>query len=175
METEARIEYRKVRNIRLEYGTAGLRVVVPIKFRGNVEDIIARHSDWIAKRKMEIARLNQHFERIALEKRTDQTLRILIRGLLTESASEIGRAPKQVKYRNMRTRWGSCSSAGVITFSTRLKHLPERLVAFVVHHEVAHLKVMKHNVLFWEIMARKFVDYKQLKKELQLYGMALDK
>lgn len=175
MDITLTIEYRKVRHIRLEYGFAGLKVVVPEGFAGDVSEVLQKHSRWISKRRQQIEQAQQNVARLAVTRRTDQTLRILIRNLLTESEIILGAKPLEVKYRKMRSRWGSCSSKKVITFNTQLKYLPEHLIAFVVHHEVLHLKIMRHGPKFWQVMADRFPGYKQLRKELNMYGLFLTK
>ncbi len=167
------VEYRRVRNARLEYGLAGLRVVLPVTFTGKVEDLLRKHKTWISKRARVIQKTQAWLQETNLATRTDQLLRILVNNFLKTSALQLGVAPAQIKYRRMTTRWGTCSSRGVITFSTRLKYLPERLVAFVVHHEMVHLRVMKHDKVFWQHMANAFPDYLNLRRELRLYGLAI--
>lgn len=174
MEVEATIEYRKVRHLRLEYGRGGLKVIVPLKYTGNVSEVLVKHKHWILRRKLHLEKLESSFRELSFVKRTDQTLRILILALLEHSSTQLGVTPKTIRYRAMKSRWGSCSNAGVITFSTRLKCLPERLVAFVVHHEMVHLQVMQHNAAFWKLMADCFPDFKMLRQELRTYGMALE-
>ncbi len=173
MEIKVKIEYRRVRNVRLEYGLAGLRVVLPTTFTGKIEDLLRKHKSWIGRRAKLIQKTQDWLEQNSLAVRTDQLLRVLVNEYVPESSAAMQAAPKQIKYRKMKTRWGSCSSKGVITFSTRLKYLPERLVGFVVHHEIVHLKVMKHDKLFWQHMAQAFPDYQQLRQELRLYGLAI--
>ncbi len=173
MDGSVTVEYRKVRNLRLEFGKQGLRVIVPLGFSGSVDDILKRHSNWIARRQKKFQQLHAASAHLPLENRTDQLLRILIGQLLEKSTATLQAYPKLVKYRAMKTRWGSCSSAGVITFSTRLKFLPEGLVAFVVHHEVTHLRVMRHDAKFWKLMADAYPDWKQLRKQLHLYAAAV--
>lgn len=167
------IERRKVKHVRLEYGVAGLKVIIPLRFTGDVEAIVHKHAGWIRRREQQVQQAQTTASQKPLLNRTDQTLRMLIRELMALSETTLGSRPQAVKYRSMRSRWGSCSSVGVITFSTKLKHLPDTLVAFVVHHEMSHLKVMRHDKNFWGLMERQFPHYKALRKELLSYGMLL--
>ncbi|MDQ3018335.1 MAG: hypothetical protein M3Q64_00470 [bacterium] len=78
MDIQATIEYRKVRSVRLEYGIEGLRIIVPISFTGNVEDLVVKHKTWIARRSKQMQALQEKTAELKLENRTDQLLRILV-------------------------------------------------------------------------------------------------
>ena len=175
MEISATVHYRKVRNIRLEYGLDGLIVVLPVGYQGSVAAIIEKHKQWIARRALYISRVRNAAAELQIHNRTEQQLRHEIRRYLLDSFEYIKIMPKQVKYREMHTRWGSCTAEGVITFSTKLKKLPDNLVAYIVHHEMTHLQVMRHNKTFWEYMAQKFPDYKECEKQLKVYSVLLGK
>lgn len=71
--------------------------------------------------------------------------------------------------RRQRTKWGSCSSKGNLSFNFRLICLPRELIRYVVCHEVLHLKEKRHDSGFWEIMGHEFDNYKQLEKSLFEY------
>jgi len=55
-----------------------------------------------------------------------------------------------------------------------MKDMPGELIDYVVYHEVAHLKQMRHNDKFWGILAKKFPHYKELEKELSIYWFRLN-
>jgi predicted metal-dependent hydrolase len=71
--------------------------------------------------------------------------------------------------RRQRTRWGSCSSNGNLSFNFWLICLPRELIRYVVCHEVLHLKENRHGKAFWEIVDREFKNYKQFEKNLFEY------
>ncbi len=58
-------------------------------------------------------------------------------------------------------RLGSCTSAGVITFSYHLMQYPEAVIDYVVVHELAHRREMNHSARFYAVIARYLPDYKQ--------------
>jgi predicted metal-dependent hydrolase len=68
-------------------------------------------------------------------------------------AVRIGRKIARVSVRDTRSRWGSCSSKGSLSFSWRLIMAPEQVVDYVVAHEVAHLAEMNHGPRFWQLVA----------------------
>lgn len=67
-------------------------------------------------------------------------------------AARIGREVTRVSVRDTRSRWGSCSGRGNISFSWRLIFAPEPVIDYVVAHEVAHLIEMNHGPRFWRLV-----------------------
>lgn len=68
-------------------------------------------------------------------------------------AARLGKSVTRVGVRDPKSRWGSCSSKGTLSFSWRLVFAPEPVVQYVVAHEVAHLVEMNHSPRFWRIVA----------------------
>ena len=68
-----------------------------------------------------------------------------------EKAKKIDRHTKiqSITVRDTRSRWGSCSEDGKMSFSWRLIFAPPLALDYVIAHEVAHLKVMDHSQRFW--------------------------
>jgi predicted metal-dependent hydrolase len=67
-------------------------------------------------------------------------------------AARIGRDITQISVRDTRSRWGSCSGRGNISFSWRLIFAPEPVIDYVVAHEVSHLVEMNHGPRFWRLV-----------------------
>jgi predicted metal-dependent hydrolase len=68
-------------------------------------------------------------------------------------AARIDKAVLRVGVRDTKSRWGSCSTKGSLSFSWRLILAPEAVVDYVVAHEVAHLVEMNHRPRFWRLVA----------------------
>ena len=66
-----------------------------------------------------------------------------------------------------KTRFGSCSSQGNISFSYRLMLYPIEAREYVVVHELAHLLEMNHSKRFYAIVERYMPDYKERRKKLK--------
>lgn len=66
-----------------------------------------------------------------------------------ELAAETGVDVKEVSVRNQRTRWGSCSSSGVISLNWRLIQTPASVRDYIIYHELMHLREMNHSARFW--------------------------
>ena len=76
-------------------------------------------------------------------------------------AARHGFAPGRIRITSARTRWGSCSSTGTLSFTWRLVMAPLDVVDYVVIHELAHLKVKNHSKIFWGSVAALMPDYKR--------------
>ena len=105
--------------------------------------------------------------------RSLQELRILVRKCITNSEAIVGKAPAGLRFKPMKSQWGSCNSVGVIALNTRLMFLPERLVAYIVHHEVVHLQIHRHDRSFRAMVEALFPDRISLDKQLHAAGPIL--
>jgi len=77
----------------------------------------------------------------------------------------------EIKFRKMRSRWGSCSSRGVITLNTELIKIDGRLIDFIVVHELAHLKHMNHSKKFHSLVNEYIPDSSVLNQELKSFSL----
>lgn len=88
-------------------------------------------------------------------------------------AAQHGFRYEKIRITSARTRWGSCSSRGVLSFTWRLAMAPLEVVDYVVIHELAHLKIKNHSVVFWTEVARLMPDYKRHRDWLKKNGQFL--
>lgn len=76
--------------------------------------------------------------------------------------------------RKQKTRWGSCSSNGALSYNIRLMSAPIEAIEYVVLHEVMHLIHFNHSPLFWQAIAKIMPDYKKWQQYLKEQGNILD-
>ena len=67
-------------------------------------------------------------------------------------AKRIGVEPKEIRLRQLKNKWASCSSSGRLTFNSEILQKPARFRAEAIVHELLHLKVPNHGKLFKELM-----------------------
>jgi len=72
-----------------------------------------------------------------------------------------------IKITSAKTRWGSCTSKRNLNFSYRLILCPEKVIDYVICHELAHLKEMNHSKKFRREVERLMPDYKEHNKWLK--------
>jgi hypothetical protein len=75
-------------------------------------------------------------------------------GAVQRHAAALGRKATRITLRDTRSRWGSCSSKGALSFSWRLILAPPEILDYLAAHEVAHLAEMNHSSRFWAIVHR---------------------
>jgi predicted metal-dependent hydrolase len=102
----------------------------------------------------EIVRATTAAERAALERRLRRAARAAIVERVGARSPEMGVGVKRVTIRDQRTRWGSASQSGTLSFSWRLVLAPEWVLDYVVVHELAHLQVHGHDRRFWQFVAK---------------------
>jgi predicted metal-dependent hydrolase len=59
---------------------------------------------------------------------------------------------RRISVRDQTSRWGSCSSTGVLSYSWRLIFAPPFVLEYLAAHEVAHLVEMNHSRRFWRLV-----------------------
>jgi predicted metal-dependent hydrolase len=92
---------------------------------------------------------------------------------LDRAVQALGTTYSKLSIRGQKTRWGSCSSRGAMSFNWRLLLAPEPVLEYVVWHEACHLRVMDHSSNFWALVRRHCPDYEEHRRWLTLQGSTL--
>ncbi len=79
-----------------------------------------------------------------------------------------------ITIRDQKSRWGSCSSRGTLSFNYRLIFAPPKVLEYVVVHELCHLTHMNHSKDFWNMVAQIMPEYKIYKTWLREHGQELN-
>lgn len=88
-------------------------------------------------------------------------------------ARRLGREIAAISLRDTRSRWGSCSSSGRISFSWRLAMAPPEVLDYVAAHEAAHLVEMNHSARYWAVLEGLMPDYAHHRDWLKREGRSL--
>jgi predicted metal-dependent hydrolase len=88
-------------------------------------------------------------------------------------AHELGVTFKRISLRDPSSRWGSCSNAGVLSFSWRLIMAPPFVLDYLAAHEVAHLVELNHSPRFWRLLRTINPDSERAKAWLDAHGTDL--
>lgn len=88
-------------------------------------------------------------------------------------AEKLGVKVKRVAVRDQSSRWGSCSSTGMLSFSWRLIFAPPFVLDYLAAHEVAHFIEMNHSPKFWRAVERLCPNVRRAKAWLDAHGTDL--
>jgi predicted metal-dependent hydrolase len=88
-------------------------------------------------------------------------------------ARELDVTIKRVTVRDQVSRWGSCSTNGVLSYSWRLIFAPPYVLDYIAAHEVAHLIEMNHSPRFWRLVERLYPELRRAKAWLDVHGKDL--
>ena len=92
---------------------------------------------------------------------------------LERACARTGHPYTTLTIRSQRTRWASCSASGAMSFNWRLLLAPERVLDYVVWHEVCHLQVLDHSPRFWALLERHWPSWRSERDWLRMYGATL--
>ena len=169
LEVKYDVDYRNIRYPRLEFRTGNLLLVLP-KDTKNHQEVIDMHKNWIYKKNSEIiSSLQESKNKRLVMDRTAEEFRDIVQNKVNSFLSDYKLGINKVSFRHMNSKWASCSSQKVLTINTLLKYLPDKLIEYVIFHEVMHLKERKHNEKFWNLVSNQFPNHQRNEKELFLY------
>lgn len=150
-----------------------------IAFRGVDHDLVYEHGRGAAR--IEAGDVPQVivpapdvalFESRLLRFLKDQAREDLIDRVATHAVA-LGVKPMRVQVKELRSRWGSCSVDGVLSFSWRLILAPPFVLDYLAAHETAHLKEMNHSRRFWALVRRCMPDFERGRAWLHAHGCGL--
>lgn len=133
---------------RIEVGREELRVFLPADFDGDLRLLVR---DWIKDRAAEVIHANAE-----------------------ELAGAIGVTFKRVTVRDQRTKWGSCSKRGNLSFNWRLVLFPPSILRYVVIHELCHIKHFNHSPQFWALVEQHDPSYRKAVQWLKEHGATVE-
>lgn len=93
--------------------------------------------------------------------------------LAHDYAAQLGRRIAAISIRDTRSRWGSCSAAGRISFSWRIAMAPPEVQDYLAAHEAAHLVEMNHSARYWSVLAGLLPDHARHRAWLRQHGRDL--
>lgn len=110
-------------------------------FLGNIEDIFEDDFDLIA-----------YYKNTALE---------IMPELVEKHSKRMSLYPSDLKFRNNKSRWGSCSYKNSIILNINLMKFPLSVIEYVIIHELAHIKHKNHSKKFWNFVQEYCPSYKE--------------
>ncbi len=158
----------RARALRLAVYPDGAVVVTAPYFAGmaTIERFFAKYSGW-ARRKV-AATKNKTVIRIARKDipMLKRAAEAFARERCAHYADFYGVSFRKVSIRSQKSRWGSCSHTGNLSFNYKIAALPQHIAEYIVVHEICHLLELNHSARFWHHVARAIPHHKAVRKEL---------
>jgi predicted metal-dependent hydrolase len=138
-----------------------------------VERVIESHREWIAAERAKQRPRLRLDPRDVSETDARRAARELVTMLADEEAQELGVAFKRIEIRDQRTRWGSCSTRGTLSFNWRLVLAPYDVLDYVVVHELCHILEPNHSRRFWKLVETRRPGWRAHREWLHQHGPEL--
>ena len=163
----------RVRGHRIYYrqGLPPELVVRPRASNRDIDDALSFHRAWIGRRLEESGDPRLGLDRLRITEQQGRREAHARVSLTAQSeAAALGVAYSRVTVRDQKSRWGSCSSKGALSFNWRLVLAPHDVLDYVVVHEVCHLVELHHGPAFWRLVEKRRPGYAESKQWLDEYG-----
>ena len=164
---------KRVRGHRMvvRYGLPPELVVRPRATSAQIGEAIDFHRAWLEQQLAKVIEPRLGLDRLRL---TEEQGRIEARARITllaqSEAAALGVTYSRITMRDQRSRWGSCSSTGALSFNWRLVLAPHDVLDYVVVHEVCHLVELHHGPAFWRLVAKRRPGFAESKQWLDDHG-----
>lgn len=109
----------------------------------------------------------------AIEKWYRERAREVITDKVTYFQHFVGKPVGEIRIKEQKSRWGSCSSQGNLNFNWKIVMAPDEIIDYLVVHELCHLLHMNHSKEFWDSVEKIISDYKKREKWLKENGTLL--
>lgn len=161
-------------------GKLTLRVPLGTSER-EIQHILLEKQHWIIRHYLDVmekaqtrpvSNLNET-QRTALEKRYIEAAREYFPKRAAYFQTLTGGEYHRITIRDQKTRWGSCSAKGTLSFNWRLMLAPPAVLDYVVVHELCHLTHMDHSKAFWQAVENVCPDYRTHRRWLKEHGHEL--
>jgi predicted metal-dependent hydrolase len=93
--------------------------------------------------------------------------------VVAREVDRLGLQYRSIGIRDPRTRWGSCSRKGNLSFSWRLAAAPPEILEYVVVHELCHLREPSHQKPFWRLLGTVLPGWQEQARWLREHGQEL--
>lgn len=139
--------------------------------RSLADELLREQAAWIERQRARLAP-TLTFARVH-EQEGRRIAREVAGELCREHAPRLGVRYERIRIADQRTRWGSCSSSGTLSFNWRLVLAPQPVFEYVVVHELCHLREPSHSPRFWRLVAAAWPAYERDEAWLRRHGHEL--
>ena len=134
-----------------------------------IDRIVREHANWIDDAKARQAKKQDRFAHLTEEDilALKRMAKSILPPMVAKFSRIMGLSYGRITITSAKTRFGSCSAEGNISFSWRLMCYPTQAQEYVVVHELAHRRFMNHSKNFYRLIEDVLPDYKQRQKLLK--------
>lgn len=160
----------KIKNIYIYVKNGKVTVKAPSSLKDkSVHDFIKKKSKWIYEK------VKQDRENTKTQEGTQEEIKLedveqlkkIVENTIQKYSKLLKQVPNKVRIRDIKYAWGSCSSNRNITINKKLAKKDEKIIEYVVLHEMCHLKQMNHSKEFWALLETYMPEYRVYKRMLK--------
>ncbi len=161
----------KGNRIVVRHGLPPELVVRPRATDADIDAALTLHLPWLERQLASAAAPVLALDKLSItEAQGRREARARIELIAQSEAVALGVRYRRLTIRDQVSRWGSCSSAGALSFNWRLVLAPHDVLDYVVVHEVCHLVEHHHGPAFWKLVAKRRPEYAESRTWLDDHG-----
>lgn len=162
------IKKSKIKNLYIHIKEGQVIVKAPVRLQEKyIQEFINKKTKWIYEN------VKRYEQKPKVEEKLDikdvERLKEIIQKSIQKYSKTLEVIPNKIRIKNIKYAWGSCSSKKNITINLKLAKKDEKVIEYVVLHEMCHLKEMNHSNIFWELVEKNMPNYKIYKNKLKEY------
>ncbi|MEK7094388.1 MAG: SprT family zinc-dependent metalloprotease [Patescibacteria group bacterium] len=160
---------RRARLMRLSIHPDGSVVVTapPLFNQKRIEKFIENYTDWIEKKIRQVRKRTLIWGDKKEILRYKKQACVFVEERCAYFGKIYGVKPGRISIRAQKSRWGSCSRRGNLSFNYQIILLPRNLADQAIVHELCHLIEFNHSKKFWSLVEKAIPDYLANRRELK--------
>lgn len=157
----------KIKNMYIHIKDGKVIVKAPIRLKEKyIQDFVNKKAKWIYE-KIKESKLKKTNIEEKIEKEDIERLEKIVEESIKKYSMKLGVSPIKVRIKSIKYAWGSCSSKKNITINMQLAKKDEKVIEYVVLHEMCHLVYMNHSKDFWSLVEMYMPKYKDYRSRLK--------
>jgi predicted metal-dependent hydrolase len=168
----------RAKRMRFTVSPGGVSVVTAPKItpQSFIERMLRTRAEWIIEKIEQLSKFAAPTPRLSTKEKKAlyKTHKAAALALAERRAQHLnqhyGFSYQKISIRDQKTRWGSCSKKGNLSFSYKIALMPAYLADYIIVHELCHLGSFDHSATFWSLVARTVPNHKALRKELRQHA-----
>lgn len=134
-----------------------------IRFRGEIRSVEQLPN---LQKKLEKCKNNLNIEKYYYQFYKEEAI-LTLPSRVSHYARKMDLHPKEIRFKRLRSRWGSCDSKGIVTLNIMMMQLTYEQIDYIIVHELAHLRHMNHSRAFHDLVKQYLPESTKLRSELR--------